>query len=71
MGTEDEAIEVFELNVSLFPGSSNARDSLGEAYIFIGETEKGIASYRKALELDPNNQRIAEIIKQHEEGKKE
>ncbi len=70
-GRENEAIEVFELNVSLFPGSSNARDSLGEAYMFIGETEKGIASYRKALELDPNNRAAAEIIRQHEEGKNE
>jgi hypothetical protein len=31
-GRIDEAIAVFELNVSLSPKSSNAQDSLGESY---------------------------------------
>ena len=70
-GREREAVEVFELNVSLFPGSANAHDSLGEAYLAIGETSKGIASYRKVLELDPQNQAAVEVIREHENRKDE
>jgi len=65
-GREKEAVEVFELNVSLYPKSANAYDSLGEAYLAVGETEKGIANYRKSLELNPQNRTAAEIIKKYE-----
>ena len=55
-GREDEAVGVFELNTVLYPGSSNAFDSLGEAYVSHGRKEDAIRSYRKALELDPKNE---------------
>ena len=54
-GREEEAIGVFELNALLYPGSSNAYDSLGEAYAAQGRKDDAIRSYRKALELDPKN----------------
>jgi pimeloyl-ACP methyl ester carboxylesterase len=54
-GREEEAVGVFELNVSLFPGSWNAYDSLGEAYADRGRKEEAIRSYRKSLELNPDN----------------
>jgi tetratricopeptide (TPR) repeat protein len=54
-GREEEAIGVFELNTVLYPGSSNACDSLGEAYAERGRREEAIRSYRKALELNPGN----------------
>lgn len=47
------AIAVFRLNTRAFPKSANTWDSLGEALLANGEREEGIASYRKALELDP------------------
>jgi pimeloyl-ACP methyl ester carboxylesterase len=54
-GREEEAVGVFELNTLLYPGSSNAYDSLGEAYAAQGRKDDAIRSYRKALELDPKN----------------
>ncbi|MDH4198076.1 MAG: hypothetical protein OEW05_11745 [Candidatus Aminicenantes bacterium] len=65
-GREKEAVEVFELNISFFPRSANAYDSLGEAYLAQGEIAKGIASYRKSLELNPQNKTAAEVIKKYE-----
>jgi dienelactone hydrolase len=54
-GREDEAVGVFELNVSLYPGSWRALDSLGEAYAGRGRTEDAVRSYKKALELNPED----------------
>lgn len=65
-GREDEAIAIFKLNVQLFPDSSNAYDSLGEAYLKMGMNEKAIKSYRKSLELYPDNNNAKQILKQLE-----
>ncbi|MBA4853779.1 serine hydrolase [Emticicia sp. BO119] len=50
-----EAIRIFELNTIAYPTSSNAFDSLAEAYYNIGNKELAIKYYKKALELDPKN----------------
>ena len=62
-GREEEAVEVFELTVSLFPESANAHDSLGEAYLNRGQTELAIQSYEKSLELNPDNANAASVLK--------
>jgi len=49
----DMAIEVFKLNVRLFPCEANPYDSLAEAYLIKGDKESSIKNYRKALEIDP------------------
>jgi len=54
-GREEEAVGVFELNTVLYPGSSNAYDSLGEAYADRGRKDEAIRSYRRSLELNPKN----------------
>lgn len=51
----EDAIEIFKLNVDLYPESSNVYDSLGEAYMVHGETDLAIHNYEKSLDLDPNN----------------
>jgi CubicO group peptidase (beta-lactamase class C family) len=50
-----EAIEIFKLNVEMYPQAANAYDSLGEAYMISGDKESSIANYKKSLELDPKN----------------
>ena len=50
----DRAIEVFLINTVQFPSSANVWDSLGDGYRANGQIEEAIASYRKALEIDPN-----------------
>jgi CubicO group peptidase (beta-lactamase class C family) len=50
-----EALRIFELNTEAYPTSSNAFDSLAEAYYNSGNKELAIKYYEKALELDPKN----------------
>ena len=58
-----EAIEIFILNVELFPDSSNVYDSLGEAYMMNGDKELAIQNYEKTLELNPDNTNAERILK--------
>lgn len=50
-----EAIEIFKLVVAEFPESSNAYDSLGEAYLANGDSQLSLVNYEKSLELNPDN----------------
>jgi tetratricopeptide (TPR) repeat protein len=61
-----EAVKVFEANVELYPGDANAYDSLGEGYLAAGNTELAIASYRKALAMDPSNENAKKMLAQLE-----
>jgi CubicO group peptidase (beta-lactamase class C family) len=58
-----EAIAVLNLNVELYPQSSNVYDSLGEAYMKSGNKELAIKNYKKSLELDPKNENAANMLK--------
>ena len=48
------ALEVFEVNTMLFPGSANTWDSLAETHLALGNRDRSIELYRKALEVDPS-----------------
>jgi tetratricopeptide (TPR) repeat protein len=50
-----EAIAAFELNVAEYPQSANTHDSLGDALAASGDTARAIASYERALELNPRS----------------
>jgi tetratricopeptide (TPR) repeat protein len=50
-----DAIRIFQLNVEVYPQSSNAYDSLGEAYMDNGDKALAIANYQKSLQLNPKN----------------
>ncbi len=51
----EAAIAIFKLNVEFYPDAFNTYDSLGEAYMFIGENKLAIKNYEKSVELNPNN----------------
>ncbi|MCG8577164.1 MAG: S41 family peptidase [Flavobacteriales bacterium] len=51
----EEALAIFKLIVAEFPHSSNAYDSLGEAYLALGNEELSLLNYEKSLELNPDN----------------
>ena len=63
-----EAIEVFRLNVELFPDSFNVYDSLGEAYMKSGDKENATKNYRKSLELNPGNDNAKKMLKELEKS---
>lgn len=61
-----EAIEIFKLNVFAFPQSANAFDSLGEAYLEVGDKESAVENYKKSLLLNPENENAREVLKRLE-----
>ncbi|HKR66055.1 MAG TPA: amidohydrolase family protein [Thermoanaerobaculia bacterium] len=64
-----KAIEVFQLNIALYPKAANTYDSLAEAYDASGEVGKAVETYRRALEVSPqyaNAEFATEYVKKHE-----
>lgn len=59
----EKAIQIFKINVELYPSSSNVFDSLGEAFMKNGDTAKAIINYQKSLELDSGNSRAKRQLK--------
>lgn len=47
----DKAIQVLTLNTELFPRSANCYDSLGDAWIELGDTANALKVYRDALRV--------------------
>ena len=66
-GRVADAIEIFKLNVEMFPQSANPYDSLGEAYAASGNKALAIANYRRVLELKPANPGAVEALKRLEQ----
>jgi len=60
----EEAVRVLALNVEAYPRSSNAYDSLGEAYMAGGDRAQAIANYKIALELDPASRSAAQALQE-------
>lgn len=58
-----EAIELFKLNVSLYPKGANTYDSLAETYERVGNRKLAIENYKRALILNPENTNAAEYLK--------
>ncbi len=44
------------MNVTLYPNSANAYDSLAEACALAGDKERAIANYETAIALDPKQE---------------
>jgi len=59
---QKEALEIFKLNVYLFPKSWNAYDSYGEILVKMGDKNKAIEMYRKSIDLNPNNENGKKIL---------
>jgi tetratricopeptide (TPR) repeat protein len=60
----EKAIELFKLNVSNYPDSYNAYNSLGNAYRVKGEKALAIENYEKSLKLNPANQEGAKRLQE-------
>jgi tetratricopeptide (TPR) repeat protein len=64
-GHNKDALEIFKLNVLLYPNSWNVYDSYGESLLKNGQKEEAIKMNQKSVDLNPNNQggkRILERI---------
>ncbi|WP_230687619.1 serine hydrolase domain-containing protein [Hymenobacter ruricola] len=58
-----DALEVFKLNVALYPGSWNTYDSLAETYERLGNRPLAIENYQRSLALNAGNSNAADFLK--------
>lgn len=56
------ALKVFKLNIELYPEAWNLYDSYGKCLLHMGDKENGIKSYKKSLELNPNNENAIKVL---------
>ncbi|MEI9921424.1 MAG: serine hydrolase [Bacteroidota bacterium] len=61
-GNVNDALKIFRLIVKAFPDSGNAFDSLGEAYLKAGDKQNALVNYRRAFELNPENENAKKIV---------
>ena len=59
----DRAHQILEIGTQLFPESANTWDSLAEITLHLGDKEKAIEYYQKALEVDPDFSNAADQLK--------
>lgn len=64
----NEAIGVFIIQTQEFPENANAFDSLGEAYLKVGDKTLALLNYQKSLQIDPNNKNAKAIVKSLEKS---
>jgi len=65
----DGAIAILGLNSEFYPKNGYTYNLMGRIQEAKGDTAAAIASYQKALELDPNDRRSKELLEKVE-GKK-
>lgn len=63
-GKDSEALEVFKLNIELFPDSWNVYDSYGEILLKIGRKEEAVKMYQKSVDLNPKNENGKKILEE-------
>jgi len=66
MGDLDSAILILRTAVSMFPQSWEAYDALGDAYLLKKDAAAAIQSFKKSLELNPQNAHAIEMLKELE-----
>jgi len=63
-GQVDAAITLFTVYTKLYPDDANAYDSLAEAYKAIGDIAMSIKHYKRAIEMNPNNVRAKQVLRE-------
>ncbi len=62
-GNKDHALAVFQMNAEEFPEDADVYDSLGEAYLHLGDHAKAKELYTKSWQLDADNYHAKEILR--------
>mgnify|MGYP006087735969 FL=1 len=57
-----KAIEIFKINIVLYPKSSKTYDSLGDAYLKLKDTTNAHINYHKALSINPENRNSIRML---------
>ena len=61
-GRNNEALQIFILNTTLYPNGYNTFDSLGECLLSMGRKKEAVTAYKKSLELNPKNENAKAVI---------
>lgn len=61
--TSQHGIAVLKFATKLYPLSANLLDSLGEAYLYVGDKKLARLNFQKSLDLYPENQNAKERLK--------
>ena len=62
-GKYREALEILKMNTELFPNMATIVDSLGDAYVAVGENENAIQTFKKSLAIDPADTSATESLR--------
>ncbi|MDC9723326.1 MAG: hypothetical protein PSN34_11250 [Urechidicola sp.] len=62
----DDAVEIFAMNVAMYPNSSNVYDSYGEALFYTGDTVAAIKNFKKSLSMDSGNRNAKRYLERLE-----
>ena len=66
MGDLDSAVLILQTGVSRFPHSWRAYDALGDVHMLKKDTPAAIQSFKKSLELNPQNTHALKVLKELE-----
>ncbi len=58
-----EALSIFKLNTTLYPGSANTYDSYAEVLELMDNKKDALINYKKSVQLNPGNKNAADRIK--------
>ena len=61
----ENAVEVFKMNVVLFPESANVYDSLADAYLAKGDSLQAFNNFKKTLELNNANEKAKRFVENY------
>lgn len=61
-GYKEEALLVYQFNSEKYPESANVWHSLGNCYLYLGDSKNASEYYNKALEIDPEFFRSKEML---------
>ncbi|SNR33323.1 hypothetical protein SAMN06265371_101378 [Lutibacter agarilyticus] len=62
----EEALQIFKINIALYPYSSNVYDSYADALKRNGDTLKAIEFYKKSVSLDSGNKQAKRFIEKYD-----
>ncbi len=62
-GEKESALEVFKYSNALFPKNFHLLDSLGEAYLALGDKNNAVKYYKQALEINPELESAVKALK--------
>ena len=62
-GKNREALEILKINAESFPNMAGIADSLGDAYLAVGDNENAIRTFKRSVEIDPADTSAAESLR--------